>query len=233
MLTLFTTAKPFEGHSGIIQRNALKSWKLLHPDIEIILFGDDAGGAEIANELGFRHEPFVERNSFGTKRLDYIFRRAQEVARHDFLCYCNCDIILFPEFCVALKRVADAHPRFLMVGRRWDTDITEAIDFNVPEWPRSIKALATEHGVQQLGYSVDYFAFRLGFYASVPPLVIGRVWWDHWLVWKALQQGAAVVDASDQVIAIHQNHNYGYHPAGARGVWTDEQAAETRLLRHA
>jgi len=43
MLTLFTTAKTFEGHSGVIQHNPLKSWKLLHPDIEIILFGDDAG----------------------------------------------------------------------------------------------------------------------------------------------------------------------------------------------
>jgi hypothetical protein len=53
MLTLFTTAKPFEGHSGVIQRDALKSWKLLRPDIEIILFGDDAGGAEIATNLAF------------------------------------------------------------------------------------------------------------------------------------------------------------------------------------
>ena len=61
MLTLFTTAKPCEGHSGVIQRNALKSWKQLHPEIEIILFGDDAGGAEIAKELGFPHEPFVEQ----------------------------------------------------------------------------------------------------------------------------------------------------------------------------
>jgi hypothetical protein len=127
MLTLFTTAKPFEGHSGIIQRNALKSWRLLHPDVEVILFGDDAGSAEIAKELGLRHEPFVERNSFGTKRLDYIFGRAQELARHDFLCYCNCDIILLPEFCQTLKRVADTHPRFLMVGRRWDMDITKRL----------------------------------------------------------------------------------------------------------
>jgi hypothetical protein len=31
MLTFFTTAKPFRGHHGIIQRNALKSWTLLHP----------------------------------------------------------------------------------------------------------------------------------------------------------------------------------------------------------
>ena len=38
MLTLFTTAKAFTGHSEIIQRNALKSWTLLHPDVEIILW---------------------------------------------------------------------------------------------------------------------------------------------------------------------------------------------------
>ena len=172
----------------------------------------------------------MERNKFGTKRLDYIFRRAQELARHDFVCYCNCDIILLPEFCAALKRVADAHAQFLMVGCRWDTDITEAIDFDVPDWARATKALAKEHGVQQPGYSVDYFAFRRGFYASIPPLVIGRIWWDHWLVWKARQQGAAVVDASELVTAVHQNHTYGYHPAGARGVWTDEQAAENYRL---
>ena len=43
MLTFFTTGKPFRGHSGIIQRNALRSWLLLDPDVEVILFGDDEG----------------------------------------------------------------------------------------------------------------------------------------------------------------------------------------------
>ena len=45
MLTFFTTAKPFRGHNAIIQRNALKSWTLLRPDVEVILFGDDEGAA--------------------------------------------------------------------------------------------------------------------------------------------------------------------------------------------
>jgi hypothetical protein len=67
-------------------------------------------------------------------------------------------------------------------------------------------------------------------YAKMPALVIGRVWWDHWLVWKAREEGAAVVDASEMVTAIHQNHDYGYHPAGAKGVWTDEQAKENYSL---
>jgi hypothetical protein len=224
MLTLFTTAKPFQGHSGVIQRNALRSWTLLHPGVEVILFGDDQGAAEIARELGIRHEPRVQRNTQGTKRLDYIFGRAQEMARHDVLCYVNCDIILLKEFCDAVERVRSAHTHFLMVGRRWDTDIRESLDFGDSRWADQVKRFARERGELQAGWSVDYFAFRRGLYAEMPQFVIGRVWWDHWLVWKARNAGADVVDASSQVTAIHQNHNYGYHPAGAHGVWNDEQA---------
>jgi hypothetical protein len=214
----------------VIQRNALRSWTLLDADVEVILFGDDAGAAETARELGLRHEPEVARNRFGTKRLDAMFRRAQEIARHELLCYCNCDILLKQDFCAALARVHGAHRRFLMVGRRWDTDIAEPLDFADAEWERGAEALAHERGAQQPGWSIDYFAFPRGLYAEMPALVIGRVWWDHWLVWKAREQGAEVVDASEAVTAIHQNHGYGYHPQGARGVWSDEQAAENYRL---
>lgn len=224
MLTFFTTAKPFLGHSGIIQRNALRSWVRLRPDVEVILFGDDEGAAEIARELGLRHERHVERNEQGTKRLDDMFGRAQRIARHDVLCYANCDIILLEEFCKALERVHAAHERFLMVGRRWDTDIVEALDFRKRGWASEVKQFAREHGVEQPGWSVDYFAFRRGQYAAMPGFVVGRVWWDHWLVWKARNDGVDVVDVSAVVTAIHQNHDYGYHPAGAHGVWNDQQA---------
>jgi len=202
---------------------------MLDPDVEIILFGDDRGAAETARELGLRHEPEVVRNRFGTKRIDAMFRQAQEMARHEVLCYCNCDIVLKQDFCVALERVRKAHGRFLMVGRRWDTDITEPLDFS-KGWEERAEALARERGVQQPGWSIDYFAFARGLYAEMPALVIGRIWWDHWLVWKARGQGAAVVDASQVVTAIHQNHGYAYHPQGARGVWNDEQAVENYRL---
>jgi hypothetical protein len=238
ILTLFTTGKAFAGHSGVIQRNALASWARLHTDVEVILFGDDVGAAEVAAELGLRHEPRVERNRLGSKRVDFMFARAQEIARHEVLCYCNCDIILLPEFVAAVERVRRAHERFLMVGRRWDTEIREAVDFGAAgnrrqgeaEWGARLRELARERGVRQAGWSIDYFAFRRGLYAEMPALVIGRVWWDHWLVWKAREEGAAVVDASEVVTAIHQNHDYGYHPQGAKGVWTDEQAQENYRL---
>jgi hypothetical protein len=42
MLTIISAAKPSR-ESGIIQRNALQSRTFLHPDVEIVLFGDDEG----------------------------------------------------------------------------------------------------------------------------------------------------------------------------------------------
>jgi hypothetical protein len=223
MLTIFTTPKPFFGHIDVIQRNALCSWKALLPDIEIILFGNDQGAAEVSSEFGLRHEAYIEKNHFETKRLDYIFRRAQQIANHDHLCYVNCDILLLSDFARVFARIREKHRRFLMVGRRWDAPITESwTDFPASE--KHLHAFAAQFGVQQPSWSVDYFLFTKGLYDRIPPLVIGRVWWDHWLVWYARHQGADVIDASSQVMAIHQNHDYGYHPQGAAGVWNDEQA---------
>lgn len=224
MVTFFTTAKPFKGHSAIIQRNALKSWTLLDPDAEVILFGDDEGAADTARDLRIRHEPHVEKNEFGTKRLDYFFDRAQEIAKHAVLCYANCDILLMNDFAGAVKRAA-AGSNFLMVGRRWDTDVTEPLDFSNPQWERELLQRAVAANQQRDEWWIDYFVFSRGiFHKKMPQLVIGRVYWDNWLIWKAKKSGHAVIDASEAVTAVHQNHDYGYHPEGKEGVWNDEQS---------
>jgi len=244
MITLLTTAKPFLGHSRVIQRNALQSWRALHPDVEIILFGDDEGAADAAEEFGLRHEPHVERNAWGTKRLDYLFARAQAIAQHEILCYINCDIILMQDFWRAVERVRAMHREFLMVGRRWDVDLDEPLyseRYNSqsqerrsedrrshvresPDWQEGVRALALRSGRQRGAEWIDYFVFSRGLYrADMPPFVL-RVFWDNWLVWKALDAGKPVVDASRAVMAVHQNHDYSYHPQGKAGVWSGEEA---------
>jgi hypothetical protein len=224
MLTLFTTPKPFRGHIDVIQRNALRSWKNLWPDVQIIIFGPEEGAAEVCAEFGLHHEPYVDTNKFGTKRIDWIFRRAQEIARHKYLCYSNCDIILLSDFARTAERLMQKHNRFLMVGRRWDTPITEPFTDFSPASEAVLRVLVGKMGVRQTDQAIDYFLFAKGLYEEMPPLVVGRIWWDHWLVWHARAVSADVVDVSSQVIAIHQNHDYGYHPEGAKGVWNDEQA---------
>jgi len=75
MITFFTTAKPFIGHNGVIQRNALKSWTLAAPAAEVIMFGNEEGAAETAWELGIRHVAEVERTPEGPKVLRSFLMR--------------------------------------------------------------------------------------------------------------------------------------------------------------
>jgi hypothetical protein len=223
MLTLFTTAKPFHGHNAIIQRNALKSWTLLHPDVEIILFGDDEGAAEVARELGIRHEPHLDRNEFGTSRLDYMFASAQAIARNDFVCYSNCDIVLMSDFWKAFEHIRHRPKPLLMIGKRWDTDVAERLAFANRAWEEQLRLRARAQGVRRR-FEVDYFVFPKGLFGEIAPLAVGRLHWDHWLVWKARSVGASVIDASFAVTAVHQNHDYRHHPQGREGVWNGEEA---------
>jgi hypothetical protein len=231
MLTIFTTAKPFRDHIAIIQRNALKSWTLLHPGVEVILFGDDPGSAEACRDLGLRNEPEIARTEFGSIRVDAMFAKAQQLARHQTLCYINCDILLTADFAAAVQAVQSSRSEFLMVGRRWDTDIREPLNFANPQWADLARqqALAAHH--QRDEWWIDYFVFSRGLYGpEVPPFAIGRTTWDDWLIWNIVNKKKPVIDATRSVIAIHQNHDYAHHPKGEQGVWRGEEAARNAKL---
>ncbi len=221
MITFFTTGKPFIGHDGVIQRNALQSWKLLHPDIEVILFGDDEGAAQVCAELGLVHEPQVERHESGVKYLNYMFARAQEIARHNYVCFSNCDIVLFKDFLKAFEIAHSWSKSFLAVGRRWDTEVAAPIDFRSEVWDQALRDLAVKTGKQQDDRWIDYFLFNRGLYDSMPKLIVGHCYWDNWMVWMALSAGVEVIDFSRFVTAVHQNHGYNPRFGRSKGGRTD------------
>jgi hypothetical protein len=231
MLTVFSTPKPFAGHIDVIQRNAILSWRQLHPEIEIILVGDDEGAAEVCAELSIRHIAQVERNKYGTKYLASIYDRVQEVARHRVLCHVNCDILLMSDFLPAAEIVMQNQEQFLMAGRRWDVDVRSRLNFGAADWESQLRKLVKETGRQRPPQWIDYFLFpKELYYKKIPEFVIGRPGWDNWLLWYPLSQNVPVVDASGAVLAVHQNHDYGYHPAGEKGVWEGEEARENYRL---
>jgi hypothetical protein len=228
MITLFSTPKPFRGHIGVIQTNALKSWTLLHPDVDVVLFGDEDGAAEVARELRIRHEPNVERHESGMKYLHSIFHRAEQISRHDYLCYVNCDVVLMDDFWKSFELARKWRKRFLLTGHRRDTDVTQPLAFDAGDWAHELRMLALRNGVLQSDAFIDYFAFSKGLYVDMPPFVIGRSYWDQWLVWKALDCGFPVIDCTQLTLAVHQNHDYGYHPEGKQG--TNEDGLAMRNL---
>ena len=85
MITIFGIPKAFEGHIGVIQRNAIRSWAKLHRDVQVVLCGDDTGCDAMAREVGADWLGDMERNEFGTPMLDDAFQQATAIARHDIL----------------------------------------------------------------------------------------------------------------------------------------------------
>jgi hypothetical protein len=75
MLTIFTAPKPFRGPSAFIQRNALKSWTLLQPMVEVMLLGSDRGSAEVYAGFGSQYESHLGRHKSGMEYINYIFAR--------------------------------------------------------------------------------------------------------------------------------------------------------------
>ena len=230
-LTLFATPKRFDGHIGVIQHNAIQSWTHMRPRPEIILFGREPGTAEAAAEFGLRHIPDVKCNQWGTPLISDLFGQAEKSGRGRILAYVNSDIVLFDEFAQALTGVAEWSHHFLMVGRRTDLDIKDAINFDA-DWATELRSRARREGKLQIARSIDYFAFSRGLYPAIPALAIGRFWWDNWLLWKARSLHAQVVDATRAVLVIHQNHDYShtnYGPSKEEMMASEECILNARL----
>ncbi|KPA13127.1 glycosyl transferase [Candidatus Magnetomorum sp. HK-1] len=215
-VTIFTTFKPFKGHLQIIQRNALISWTKLNPKPEIIIFGNEAGSAEIAKELNLKYISNVKCNASDVPYIDDMFNKAQSMASNDICVYINGDIILTSDFMPAVAKVRNQFDTFLVVGKRWNTQIDEYIDFNDCSWEKTLRDRVLESGALHDPTGIDYFVFTKKLWPQIPPYIVGRAGWDNGMLFLALSQTKTVIDATSYitVTVIHQNHTYNHLDGG-------------------
>lgn len=213
MLTIFTIPKDFKGHNNIIQRNAIKSWLKLEPSAEIILMGNDDGVGETAHELNVQHVPFIEKNKYGTPLLNSAFIKGQQIAKHDTIMYINSDIIIFQDMIDAVQKIH--HPHFLVCGRRWDLDVNNIIDFSTGDWSNELHQRIMGEGQLHGRSGIDYFIFKRHS-VEMPPFAVGRPGWDGWLIYEMRRKHTPVIDASEAISIIHQNHDYSHSCFGEK-----------------
>jgi hypothetical protein len=212
MLSIFTVPKPFQGHIGMIQRNALQSWLRL-PGAEVILCGDEEGVEESAALAGARHLPEIAANELGTPLIGSAFEQARHRARNRFLCYVNADVILLSDLLEATALVAARMPAFLIAGQRWNLDVRHRLDFASPGWESRLRAEVGRSGDRQPPWGSDYFVFPRGLeLGPFPSFAIGRPRWDNWLIYRARCRRIPIVDASRRATVVHQQHDYDHIP---------------------
>jgi hypothetical protein len=211
ILTLFSAPKPFsDPHINVIQRNAIRSWTCL-PNTKIILFGNEPGIAEVAQELGVTHIKELPRSPSGAPLMDSMFRFAREASNTPLYCIVNADIILFPDFTDIAAGVAKKTERFVLMGQRWDLTVTDLIDFS-PTWVAEQQERITQEGTLHKAVGSDYFLFPEACYKDLPAFTIGRAGWDNWMIYSARKNGFPAIDCTKDITIIHQNHDYSHLP---------------------
>lgn len=213
LITLFSAPKPFiDPHIAMIQRNSIRSWKLL-PDVDVILLGEEEGLAEAARELGVKHVASVERNANGTPLISSMFNLARENSNSELLCIINADMILMPDFVEAARRSRMLRDKYVLLSQRWDYDITSPLDF-AEGWQSLLREDVRKQNQLHRPAGSDFFLFPKACYQDIPDFTIGRAGWDNWMIYKARKEGWAVIDCTPSIMIVHQNHDYSHLPDG-------------------
>ncbi len=211
-LTVFTAPKPFTNpHISMIQRNAIRSWTQLGDEVEVLMMGNEEGMAEFANQYRIKRYPGVRCSPEGTPYISSMFELARTESDAPYLAILNADIILMPDFVEAAKQVANQVKDFLYLGRRWDLDVEEELEFT-PGWEEDLREEVDSRGTLHGPVGSDYFLVPRHLLHDMPEFTIGRSGWDNWTIYHAVESGWSVVDVTQSAMIIHQNHDYSHLP---------------------
>ena len=210
LLTIFSTPKPFTNpHIAVIQNNALLSWVNLGEEVEVFLIGEEVGVAKAAAQFGIRFFPEVKRNQMGTPLISSMFDLARKNSKCPFLAIINADILLLSDLLKTLKIVSAQFEKFVIAGQRWDLDVTDRFIFSA-DFYAQLARKTNQSGRRHPPMGSDYFIFPRNCYLEIPDFAIGRAGWDNWMMFKSRWEGWPLIDASDDMMVIHQTHDYSH-----------------------
>ena len=214
LLTLVTAVKPFsDGEIARLQRNALRTWRALGQDVDVLILGEEGGVEQAARQERIRFLPNVERTPAGTPTIRSLFDQARAVSDSPLLGYVNADILLLDDFLPAVRRAAATLPVFVLVSQRWDLRLDETLEFS-DGWNGRLRQRAAAQGRRHPPAGSDVFVFPRACYDDVPPFAVGRAGWDNWMIYEARRRRWPVIDATRAVTVIHQDHDYRHLPGG-------------------
>lgn len=160
-------------------------------------------------------------NEHNTPFLDSVFKTMHELTTENTtLCFVNSDIILGEDFTQAVKQIN--WNQFLLVGQRSNIKLEKNYQLEDINDVTSLQKLAKKTA-QHSGYvGSDYFCYTSSSgFNSIPPLLVGRAAWDNWMMYRARELNIPLIDASDFITAVHQDHDYEHIHRGS--ITTDQQ----------
>jgi hypothetical protein len=216
MISILCSPKPFVDEAAWNQLNALRSWRAIHPDVEIFVFGSPVGAVKVAQEVKAKLVPEIECSASGAPSFNAMNAYMAQQGQYDLQVYVNCDIILNETIIAAMQTAHQHFGKFLLVGERLDLAQAISLDTREFNWIAKLDEFAaggqlTSHGPT----GADYFGYVRGMWKELPPVYMGRAMCDQALLHYSLKHHVPIIDASLAILAVHQYHDY-QHVSGGR-----------------
>ena len=148
MVTIFTFPRPFKEPFLNAQKNAINSWKKIHPNVEIYLINDEENSSKaFAKKNGIKciDGKFSE---FGTPLLKDALEKIKQLAKHKDILFFNTDIIYIDGMLKSINKVHDSYEEYFVVGRRVNIDLDQKIDFNNKNYKSTLVDLYNKGDMQ-------------------------------------------------------------------------------------
>lgn len=224
-MILFAVPKPFRGEFAVIQENAIISWLQIQPKPTVILLGNERGVKDITKKYELIHMPGIKMSKNGIPLLNSVFDEVQKRHRDTTYLYVNSDIIFLDSPTQIVSRLFRQFSTFLAIGQRYEMSMRDKSTSEI----RKLIQNGTLH-LKNPSW-MDYFLFTPGVFPTIPPFLLGRTFWDKWLVWDALQKKIPVVDITTELNAVHQSHSYSFsQTTNQSAVWSGDDALKNITL---
>eukprot|EP01062_Namystynia_karyoxenos_P074468 TRINITY_DN71366_c0_g1_i1.p1 TRINITY_DN71366_c0_g1~~TRINITY_DN71366_c0_g1_i1.p1 ORF type:complete len:602 (+),score=159.39 TRINITY_DN71366_c0_g1_i1:87-1892(+) len=235
---LFGSPKPLNAsdarfeQSRTIADRVLQLWRRLAAPLRPLLFAEpfDSESLALARARGVEAvTDFEHWAEFGQPTYRGLFAGAFKHADRawggspEMAVYSNSDILytrtLGQTLGAALRYARELHPRkplrLMVVGMRVNVDMPADFSPGAADVEQVMGKLAGG-GQRYQTNAEDYFAVSRDLFSweSMPPFIVGGVAFDNWFVARANRaarkgEAVVVVDATDTVLALHQNHGEG------------------------
>lgn len=194
----------------LVHNLTIENWLSFRPFVIPVIFTTELPLADECRTKGWRVFPVRSVGAEDIPVLKDMYLDVMLTFNTLFYGFSNSDILFtnsLLETLVAITESVDVKNPIMIVGKR--TNVDHVTEVEGSSWQNLISA-AQSRGEIFTGRAEDYFITSSTYpWREIPPLVIGRLSYDNWLVYNARKNGQKIVDATGTLLAVHQTTSLG------------------------
>jgi hypothetical protein len=211
-IAILSSPRPFIGEFNRIQTNAIKSWMSLDSNIDIFLIDDEQSTcsslltASYYSAISIIHP--LASSPWGTPLIDGPINQLLSSKKYSHVCFVNTDIILDNRFVDLISFLTRcSFTNYICMGQRHNIDVPFTLDYiSATDRPMPNPWILPRSLHPPTG--MDYWIMPCSSSLVFPPFISGRPGMDSWLAWYHVSNHLPLIDATNFLQVLHQNHPY-------------------------